>query len=451
MYELYPYQQVGSAWLATKINAMLLDPMGLGKTVQAIRAADRIQADDITVVCPAIARTNWAREFETWGTQRRTIAVVNASTDLERAEVIHADVLIISYSMLASKKARALLEKRHSDVLILDEAHNLKNPKAVRSRAIYGHRFDCQKGLASTAKRVWLLSGTIMPNFPSELWTHAHALFGETRKYGEFCRDFCVMVDDGFSPKIVGGKNENELARLLKPHVLRRRAKDVLTDLPPLRWSHFILKPDKLPPPPLYTPEEAQAMANVDRLIAAGDFEGLAAQAMHLATLRRWTGNAKAAAVAELLLGENEKTVVFAIHKSTIACIAGLLRDGGHSVATIDGSTSDSKKTPESSGDRQLIIDSFQQNADPRVLICQLSIASTALTLTAAHHVVFAETSWVPADLQQAAKRCHRIGQSQPVLARVVSLAGSIDEKVNAALIKKAQFGRDFGLALDAA
>jgi SWI/SNF-related matrix-associated actin-dependent regulator of chromatin subfamily A-like protein 1 len=445
---LYPYQAEGVAFLAARRNAMLLDQMGVGKTVQAIRAADEILAVYICVVCPAIARENWRREFAMWQTIPRNIAVVTSSADLLKPEVIGANVLIISYSLLASPKARKLLGKRRNGVLILDEAHNLKNPKAVRSRAVYGHRYDRKPwSLASTADRVWLLSGTIMPANPSELWSHLHALFGETRKYSEFVREFCTTYDDGFAVKITGGKNEKALAARLKPHVLRRRTQDVLQDLPPIRWSHVVVSPDKLPPKPVLPPEEVAVLASIRAKLAAGDTDGLAAAAMHLATLRKWTGVAKAAAVAELLAGETDKVVVFAIHRDVIDCILSML---GSSAVAIDGRTPDTKKTQESPDDRQTIIDNFQHNKEPRVLICQLSIASTALTLTAAHNVVFAENPWVPADLQQAAKRCHRIGQTQPVLVRIISLAGSIDEDINATLLRKATFGRNFDLALSA-
>ena len=81
----------------------------------------------------------------------------------------------------------------------------------------------------------------------------------------------------------------------------------------------------------------------------------------------------------------------------------------------------------------------FQNTDRPRVLILQIATGGTALTLHRAHHVIFAETTWTPADVVQAAKRCHRIGQRSSVLVRVVSLAGSIDEVVAAVITRKAR------------
>ena len=74
---LYPHQQRGVDFLASRRAAILADDMGLGKTAQAIVAADRIQARDILVICPAIARTNWQREFTTWQTVPRSIQVMS--------------------------------------------------------------------------------------------------------------------------------------------------------------------------------------------------------------------------------------------------------------------------------------------------------------------------------------------------------------------------------------
>ena len=64
--ELYPYQHVGAEWLAGRSRAILGDTMGLGKSPQAIRAADMAGARRVAIVCPAIARVNWRREFERW-------------------------------------------------------------------------------------------------------------------------------------------------------------------------------------------------------------------------------------------------------------------------------------------------------------------------------------------------------------------------------------------------
>lgn len=431
--DLYPYQVEGARWLAARKAALLADDMGVGKTPTAIAALDLAGLQSAVVLCPGIARTNWQREFMRWQTIPRVVEVVRSSADMHTMRIALADVLIISYALLTQEKVRRRLKGLRYGALIADEAHALKEPKSVRSRATYGHRFDLKSGLASGAERVWLLTGTPNPNSPAELWTHIRALWPDDLakvcglRKDDFKEHFCVLDEMG---RIVGARRVPQLLELLRPHVLRRRQADVQPDLPPLRWAQVAVSPDTLPPMPTEA-IEAATVIEAAMASASGDDEALAclsAQSMHLATLRRWTGVAKAAAVAEMIredqAGGMGSVVVFAIHVEVMET----LRANLPGFRVLSGATKPNE--------RQAMIDGFQAGAFPG-LICQMSIAATALTLTRAADVVFAESSWVPADMQQAAKRCHRIGQVSSVLARVVSLAGSIDDTVSSVLVRK--------------
>ena len=315
------------------------------------------------------------------------------------------------------------LRRRTWDLLICDEAQALKTPGSARTRAVYG-----KGGLARCAARVWLLSGTLAPNNPGELWTHHRVLFGGKLSYEDHVARFCTSKDTAWGRQITGANRAHtaELAGLLRPHLLQRRQEDFLPELPELRWGHIPVTPASVPPQPEMGEEELAILGRLER----GEAISAVGQ-MHLSTLRRWTGVAKAPAVVELMQAELEaidKIVVFAVHRRVIRMLAQGL---GPIAAVIDGST------PQST--RQRTIDAFQNTPLPRVLICQINVAGTALTLHRASRVVFAETTWVPADVAQAAKRTHRIGQRHSVLASVVSLAGSIDEVVGAVLLRKAR------------
>lgn len=445
--DLYPYQRVGAEFLAQRSFALLADPMGVGKTPQAIAACDLLDARRVLVVCPAIARETWSREWERWQTVDRSIAVARSGADFRNTKILKADVLVTSYSLLGhSRVALQQLLTRQNDVLVLDEAHNVKTPSAVRTKAVYGARLD-RKGVAGVSERVWLLTGTPMPNHAGEVYTHLKALApnGVPPRHQDFLQRYCVIEETDWGPKVKGNRADTmpELAAILKPHTLRRRHQDVQSELPPLRWGRVVVEPDKLPPREKVTKEEKQVVEAILAKIVGGNDPSaiIAAEAMHLASLRRWTGIAKAQAVAELLYeeldGGLDKVVVFAIHREVIQTIVSWIP---WAAVALHGDTPQRQ--------RQSIIDAFQSDGGPRVLICQLTIASTALTLTAAANVIFAETSWTPADLAQAAKRCHRIGQDRPVLARVVSLKGSIDDIVSATLIRKAKHISDFELAV---
>jgi SWI/SNF-related matrix-associated actin-dependent regulator of chromatin subfamily A-like protein 1 len=450
--DLFPYQRDGVNFLAARRAALLLDGMGLGKTAQAIRAADRSGAQSLLIVCPAIARTNWARELARFGLLPRKVQVIAAAA--RRLEHDY-DVVITSYDLAAKAAIRRQLLARRFDVLIADEAHALKSPAARRTRAMYGPRCDGQGGLVGCADRVWLLTGTPMPNHAGEIWPHLNALLpeavtpgGRRRSYPEFLERYCVVQYARYGPRVVGNRKAAELRNALRPYVLRRRVEDVLPDLPGIRWATVVVDPgDVLPEMEAAedAPELGLLRTVLDAAVARTELRAraitdrdaliervLRTESVALARLRRLTGIAKARATVELVrdelaIGALDKVVVFAHHREVLRALAsGLDRYGA---VVIDGDSPP--------GQRQSAIDRFQTHPETRVFVGQITAAASAITLTAACHVVFAEASWVPADNLQAAKRVHRIGQTRPVLVRFVSLAGSLDEAITEVLRRK--------------
>ena len=124
--------------------------------------------------------------------------------------------------------------------------------------------------------------------------------------------------------------------------------------------------------------------------------------------------------------GGEPKVVIFAHHTEVIHRLRDLLTD--HNPVVIHGAT------PIAT--RQKAIDRFQTDDSVRVFIGQINSAGTAITLTAASRVVMAEASWVPAENHQAMSRCHRIGQSNPVLVEFMAF-GAIDAAIARALARK--------------
>lgn len=468
MTELYPYQVEGARFLAEKKRALLADDMGLGKSAQAIAACDAVGAKHIVVVCPASVTENWRREFRKFQKFPRPVA------DISRVEWVAGQepsfggafefVEVVSYDKVARDVSTWLAGT--PDVLILDEAHYLKNRTAKRTKAIFGPKCDGVGGLVERAKHVFLLTGTPAPNNPAELWPMLRAVLPQAISnpivaskntvthfrpddsfdplgvsyrplaYWSFVNRYCVTRDNGFGIQIVKGKNLAELKTRLAPFVLRRKKNEVLKDLPPIRFAELPVEgriefdPDKV--------EEFAAI--VAKALTEHGIAGLAKIAPHVATLRRLTGLAKVAPVVEWvkdwLDGGGQKIVLFAHHRDVIdQLLAGLAEWPG--VAVHGG-------LPP--GQRQLNIDAFQNNEDTRFLIGQIQAAGTGITLTAASDVLFVESSWVPADNEQAAMRIHRIGQKNACLVRFAMLAGSIDEQIQRAVMRKtADISRLFG------
>lgn len=427
---LFPYQEEGARFLASRSRALLADAPGLGKTAQAIHAADLEMCDKIIVVTTASARINWSREFERWQAWPRKIQVA-----LGRAAVLDpkADVVVTSWDTLPFLAPQ--MKRREWDLLILDESHYAKSRSAKRTMAIWGVGKDGATmngtGLEARCKRIWCLSGTPMPNAANDLWTTLKG-FGLTKlSYEAFEERYCVTrrMQQGWNwiSVVVGSKNLDELKTTLAPAMLRRKAEDVLRDLPAMRYSIVTLDPGKL----LGDIRKAGAEVDVEAIVAAAEAGQTAALEMHAGPLRRLTGTAKATAAVDMIddeiAGGLEKIVLFAWHRDVLAILTdGLWR---HGVVGIDGSTS-----PD---DRQKAVDRFQSDREVRVFVGQIQAAGEAITLTAAHQALFVEASFVPKDMQQAAKRIHRIGQTRPCFVRVAALAGSFDEALTKVLVRK--------------
>lgn len=412
---LFPYQRAGSTWLVQRKTALLADEMGLGKTAQAIDACKRVGAFAVAVVCPASLRENWRREFERW-----------------YGDDMLPVLKIESYDMVA----RGALAEGEFDVLILDEAHYLKTRQSKRTRAIYGEKCDGKGGLVERCRRVYALTGTPSPNHNAELWPMLRALAPETipgangkpRGYHTFASKFCRMQNNGFGMVIRGNRNTAHLKEAIEPFVLRRMKAEVLRELPPIRFDQIYLDAPDLKAQS--TPEMRELADEIARALDEHGVAGLQTIAAHVATLRRLTGIAKAGLCAdwinEWLADGGGKIVVFAHHTDVLNIIEG---DLAHRFTGVRGSSS--------ARDRQRAVDKFQTDPDVRVFLGQIQAAGTGITLTAASDVLFVESSWVPADNEQAAMRVHRIGQNAACLVRFATLVGSIDERVQAAVMRK--------------
>ena len=127
------------------------------------------------------------------------------------------------------------------------------------------------------------------------------------------------------------------------------------------------------------------------------------------------------------LEGTDEKIVLYALHKEAIDRMRDGLRHLG--VVVVDG------RVPQ--GRRQELIDKFQNDPSCRVFIGQILAAGTAIALWAARSVLMVEADWVPSNNEQAMSRCRHMEQKGSVLARFLSLVGSLDEVKTRVLARK--------------
>jgi len=445
--EYMPFQRAGIAYVAGKARCAICDEMGLGKTIQAIGIINNSpEIGQILVICPASLRLNWQRELAKWLVRPMKIAVVQGgkADDWEKSGADAADVLIVNYDIV--KKHRTRLDARGEfDLMIVDEAHYLKNQKAQRTRAIYGNR----KSPGINAARTLCLTGTPMVNRPIELFSflqHADPK-GLGRNFFAYAKRYCNAHRNSYGWDFTGASNLPELQRKLREKFMVRRLKaDVLTDLPAKRRQVIELPQNGCS---AAVKAEARAAAQHEDSLAelqagvelakASDDPGEYKAAV--AALRKASGIAfgemararhdlavsKVPPVIEHLttiLEGGQPVVCFAWHKDVIAALG----EAFPSAVSITGETK--------LADRQKAVDDFQAGKSD-LFLGNIQAAGVGITLTRSSHVVFAELDWTPAGCSQAEDRCHRIGQTDSVLVQHLVVDGSLDATMAHAIVKK--------------
>ena len=423
--KLYEYQKIGANWLAQGKYRLLADEMGLGKTLQAIEATRLIGAKKILIVCPPIARLTWQREFLKWGSKLNVRVIEKRNEKLSATD----QVVIVGFDYVVNNFST--LSKSSFDLLIVDESHFIKGMEAKRTQSILG-----REGIIHATKRAWFLTGTPMPNHPGELWPLLFTTGATKLSYADFVDYYCTWYEHLGRKCITGARRVRlpELRSSLNSVMLRRETASVLPDLPSVRVQEVRLEP-KLT---ALTPQLAEEFEMLKQYLMKMErtpeqmLAALSVVAGSVSTLRRYCSISKVEPLAALIKEElenktYEKIVIFGVHREALASLSNALQQ--HGVARIDGSIN--------AAERQRAIDSFQSDPKCQIFIGNIQAAGTNITLTASHHVIFLEQSWVPGDNQQAIARCARIGQKNSVFVRYCTLANTIDEKVQEILASK--------------
>lgn len=458
MQPLYPYQWEGAKWLASRERGLLGDEPGLGKTAQLVTACDLVKAKQILAIPPASVRAVWAREFQSFSMFGHDVTVFSSVEQFQDGprrgvNVINYDLLVRGFektSFRFNKYMKKWLEPIW-DVTIADEAHCLKERESLRTRAVLENR-----AIHGRSDRLWLATGTPMPNHPGELWTILCAMGATDLSYNEFINRYCVVGTFGYSKGQPQGANEetaDELNKLLRTVMKRRYKALVMPQLPPIRVDDFPLPSVNIKVDQFFEEalaDKATTMRKIkeqeefvtevwQRAIASGGkmsmldmIRVLESVGPSVALYRRWLGAVKATAVLPILEDElknnaYKKIVLFAHHKQVIQFLRAKLKR--YNPQVIDGSSN--------ARGRQTAVDEFQGNPAARVFIGQTLAAGTGITLTAAHEIMVIEPDWVPANNAQAIMRCHRIGQRMPVRARFARLADTLDDYISDTLARK--------------
>ncbi|KAL9962457.1 hypothetical protein ACROYT_G031561 [Oculina patagonica] len=430
---LLDFQKEGVKFGIRKQGRCLIgDEMGLGKTLQAISIAYYYKdAWPLLIVAPSSVKFSWIDEIEKWlpEVEPHNLNLIRSGCDI--SNLGKALIHIVGYGLLSLGTSKLLLEALEShkfNIVILDESHYLKTKSAARTQHL--HKL-CRK-----AKHAILLSGTPSLARPRELYFQLDIVCpGKFDSFNKFVRRYCDAREVYYRGKrhfdTSGASNLNELYFLLKTHVMiRRLKKEVLTQLPPKRRQKVTF--DISESTSKYKQALQQTMKEFKKCsaIIRGDADDPSIKSPLLemnrlsTLLYKHTGLVKIGPVLkyieDLAQGMESKFIVFFRHCAVRQEIEKKLVAMKIKYICIAGGVA--------SGIRGDLVHSFQN--DPKVRIAALSIeaASFGLTLTAAHHVVFAELHHTPGVIIQAEDRAHRIGQTLPVNVHYLIARGTVDE-----------------------
>lgn len=434
---LFPFQAKGVSFIeARNGRALIGDEMGLGKTVQALAwLQHHPECRPAVIVCPASLKLNWKKEAEFWMSDPR-VEVLNGMAPYKPS----GDVLIINYSIL-----KAWVDKLiEIDVkaLVFDEAHYTKNSKSQRTKA--------SKKLAKQTKHVIGLTGTAIVNRPVEI-VNIVQMIDKTvipNKW-HFLHRYCNPKHNGFGWSFKGSSNTEELHNKLTSSVMiRRKKKDVLTDLPD-KIRAFI--PMELDNQSTYKKAENDFISYVKDQVeydVRNKVQGLKKdvfgdvitvdeerldelkneKASKVNMLSKIEALKQVAVKGKLeqsiswirdFLESDQKLVVMAVHKFVINELMKAFPDIS---VKVDGSVSGK--------DRDHAVRRFQTDPKCRLFVGNVQAAGVGLTLTAASNLVFLELPWTPGEVSQAEDRIHRIGQKESVTIHYLLAEGTIEEEI---------------------
>ncbi len=428
--ELLPYQLDGIAFSVGAGRAVLADDMGLGKTIQGIGVAELLSQEagisKVLVVCPASVKSQWRLEMIRFSNRSHQIVLGSAK---ERAAQYDNPCFFTICNYEQVLRDLLPIERVKWDLIILDEGQRIKNWEAKTSQVI--------KALKSPFALV--LSGTPLENRLDELFSVVE--FIDDRRLGpafRFYNRYRVVDEKG---KVLGYKNLDDLRERLRPLLLRRTRKMVMSDLPP-RATEI----RRIPP----TGEQLTLHNGQMKIIQSIICKKYISE-MDLLRLQKALLICRMAANSTFLVDkvppgyssklvefenlidqladeEDRKIVLFSEWTTMLGLIEPLLEKRKLNYVRLDGSIPQKK--------RQGLIHEFQKDPDCRLFITT-NAGATGLNLQAANTVINVDLPWNPAVLEQRISRVHRMGQKRPVQAFLLVTEETLEEKLLGTLSAK--------------
>jgi superfamily II DNA or RNA helicase len=447
--QLMPHQaQVVTAAAEGHRTFLLADEPGLGKTAQALLAAQAANAYPLLVVAPNVVKTNWARETSLWTPNHPATVVHSDGEDIDA----FADVVVVNYELL--DRHVGWLGRLGFRGMVVDEAHFIKNKTSKRSRHVLQVSREIRERMARPL--LMALTGTPLINDIEDflaIWEFLGWI--DEKQPGPSL--IAELEDIGLTPADADFYPAARTA-VIDQGIVRRRKADVAADIPPRRVADLPVELEGALGRSIRAAEEALARRLVKRyesaLAARGDehvvgidhalvrqvavWERRDAEESdtggeNVFSMMRRIGQAKATLAADYAaqLSHNVgKVVFFAKHIDVMDAAEEVFAQRGIGYCSIRG-----EQTGKA---RQKAIDDFTNDPAVAVAVCSLTAAGVGVNLHVASDLVLAELSWTDAEQTQAIDRVHRIGQDQPVTAWRVIAAQTLDARVAELIDSKA-------------
>ncbi|WP_420833635.1 DEAD/DEAH box helicase [Salinibacterium metalliresistens] len=422
---------------------LLADEPGLGKTAQALLAAEASNSYPLLVVVPNVVKTNWAREVELWTPGRTATVVHGDGNDVDA----FSDVVIVNYEIL--DRHVGWLGRFGFKGMVVDEAHFIKNLKSERSK----HVLALSKSIRATSPRALMmaLTGTPLINSIEDfraIWQFLGWIDDKKPQQALMQR----LEDTELTPADPGFFAAARRA-VVEMGIVRRKKVDVAADIPARRIADVPVELDDDLGRSIRAAEAAltaRLMQRFERIrglkpdasdedliraVAHAELEESkgASTGENVFTMVRKIGQAKATLAADYtaqLARSVGKVVFFAKHIDVMDAAEEHFERVGLKAVSIRGD--------QSAKARQEAIDSFANDPHVAVVVASLTAAGVGLNLQAASNVVLAELSWTSAEQTQAIDRVHRIGQELPVTAWRIIAAHTIDARIAELIDSKA-------------
>jgi SNF2 family DNA or RNA helicase len=414
----FQYQTIGAEWISSCFElgdggVLLSDVMGLGKTLQSIAVINELSTinnQNRLVVCPGTLVANWKREITKFAPNLKVLIHTGPWRYGVEKSLKGFDLIITTFETLNNDIG--LLSGLDWQIVIVDEAQAIKNPKAQRTKSL--KRLNARFRLAVT--------GTPIENSLEDIWS----IF-------DFLRPGFLGTLSQFEldSKNIASQAE-DLHQTLSAYMLRRDLADVGSQLPPITLvNHSLDWPSALDG--IYEDVRVEALAEFRRsggLVATTRLRKLTTHPrLHgIETIDNVALSPKFAVLKDLveeLFRNGDKALIFASYNRMIDLIveefSSIYPD--YLIANLDGRVANEKRQP--------LIDDFNSVLTPGLLACNPIVAGAGLNITGANHVIHYNLEWNPAKEDQASFRVYRPGQVKNVFIHRFYYANTIDEVID--------------------